>query len=51
MGRYGDAAQMFMKAMNNNRSFDVVLSDGRVVNSRDAAEMALSALNNTIASR
>ena len=51
MGRYGDAAVMFMKAMNNNRSFDVVLADGRVISSRRAAEMALSSLNNDIASR
>lgn len=50
-GRTGDAAKMFTAAMNSNRSFDLVLADGQVVNSRKAAEMALNNLNGRLASR
>lgn len=47
-GRTGDAAKMFMAAMNSNRS---LLSDGQVINSRKAAEIALNDLNGRLASR
>lgn len=50
-GRLGDAAHMFMAAMNSNRSFDLLLADGTVMNSRKVAELALSNLNNNLASR
>lgn len=50
-GRSGDAAKMFTAAMNSNRSFDLVLSDGQVINSRKAAQMALNNLNGRLASR
>lgn len=50
-GRTGDAAKMFMAAMNSNRSFDLVLADGQVINSRKAAEIALNDLNGRLASR
>lgn len=50
-GRTGDAVTMFMAAMNSNRSFDLLLADGTVINSRTAAEMALNNLNNRLASR
>lgn len=50
-GRAGDAARMFMAAMNSNRSFDVVLADGSVMNSRKAAEVALNRLYEQLASR
>lgn len=50
-GRTGDAAKMFMAAMNSNRSFDLVLADGQVINSRKAAEIALNNLNGRLASR
>ena len=50
-GRTGDAAEMFMAAMNNNRSFDLVLADGTVINSRKAAKLALRKMNNTLAAR
>ncbi len=50
-GRSGDAARMFMAAMNSNRSFDVLLADGSVMNSRKAAEAALNRLNDQLASR
>ncbi len=50
-GRSGDAAKMFTAAMNSNRSFDLVLADGQVMNSRTAAEIALNSLNGRLASR
>ncbi|MEP2103707.1 MAG: hypothetical protein ABJP02_16370 [Parasphingorhabdus sp.] len=50
-GRTGDAAKMFTAAMNSNRSFDLVLADGEVINSRKAAEIALNDLNGRLASR
>ena len=50
-GRPGDAAKMFMAAMNSNRSFDLILADGQVVNSRKAAKIALNNLNGRLASR
>lgn len=50
-GRSGDAVKMFKAAMNSNRSFDLVLADGQVMNSRKAAEVALSNLNGRLASR
>ncbi|SIN64296.1 hypothetical protein SAMN02745824_1372 [Parasphingorhabdus marina DSM 22363] len=50
-GRMGDAAVMFQSAINSNRSLDLVLSDGTVINSRDAARLALRNLNNRVASR
>lgn len=51
MGQTGDAAKMFMAAMNSNRSFDLLLADGTVINSRQAAKLALNSLNNRLASR
>ncbi len=50
-GRNGDAAKMFMAAMNSNRNLDLVLADGQVINSRKAAEIALNDLNGRLASR
>ncbi|WP_417620138.1 tetratricopeptide repeat protein [Parasphingorhabdus sp.] len=51
MGRTGDAARMFMAAMQSDRNFDLVLSNGTVVNSRDAADQALQNLNSQLAVR
>ena len=51
VGRAGDAAQMFRAAMNSNRSFDLVLANGTVVNSRKAAKLALSEMNTALAVR
>lgn len=51
VGRTGDAARMFIAAMENKRSFDLLLANGEVMNSRDAAESALNNLNDRIASR
>lgn len=50
-GRTGDAAKMFMAAMNSDRNFALVLSDGTVIDSREAAKLALNNLNNRLASR
>ncbi len=50
-GRAGDAAKMFTAAMNSNRSFDLVLADGTVINSRTAAKLALHRMNNMLAAR
>jgi len=50
-GRSSDAVKMFMAAMNSNRSFDLVLADGQVINSRKAAQIALNNLNGRLASR
>ncbi len=51
MGRTGDAARMFMTAMQSDRNFDLVLANGDVVNSRDAANQALQNLNSQFAGR
>lgn len=51
MGRTGDAARMFMTAMQSDRNFDLVLANGDVVNSRDAADQALQNLNSRFAGR
>lgn len=51
LGRMGDAARMFMAALNSDRSFDLVLANGEVIDSRDAAGLALQNLNERIARR
>lgn len=51
MGRTGDAARMFMTAMQSDRNFDLVLANGDVVNSRVAADQALQNLNSQLAGR
>ena len=51
MGRTGDAARMFMAAIHSDRNFDLVLADGTVVKSRDAADQALQNLNSQFAVR
>lgn len=43
-GRFEEARRAYMAAMKSDKSFDVVLADGRVLSSRDAARMALSRL-------
>ena len=51
IGRTGDAARMFMAAMQSDTNFDLVLANGTVVNSRDAADQALQNLNSQYAGR
>ena len=50
-GRAGDAVKMFTAAMNSNRSFDLVLANGKVINSRKAAKLALRRMNNMLVAR
>lgn len=50
-GRTSDAAKMFMTAINSKHSFALVLADGTVIDSREAATLALNSLNNRLASR
>ena len=51
MGRTGDAARAFMTAMESDRNFELILADGTVINSRDAADQALQKLDNQFAGR
>jgi len=51
LGRTGAAARMFTAVIQSNRDFDLVLANGKVINSRDAAELALQNLNHRIATR
>ena len=50
-GRTGEAAEMFMTAINSKHSFALVLSDGTVIDSREAAKLALNNLNHRLATR
>lgn len=43
-GRHEEARRAYISAMKSGKSFDVVLADGRVVSSREAARMALAGL-------
>ncbi len=51
LGRYAEAANMFRAAMNCRRQFDLELSDGSIINSRDAARLSLERLESNIATR
>ena len=50
-GRTNEAADVFMIAMQNKDSVDLVLADGRVMNSKDAARKAYAGLQQRIATR
>lgn len=50
-GRFEEARRAYIAAMKSDRSFDVVLADGRVVSSREAARMALARLPGNYAAR
>jgi tetratricopeptide (TPR) repeat protein len=50
-GRYNEAAQAYQAAMKSDKSFDVLLIDGRVMSSRDAARLALIELRGAYAAR
>ena len=43
-GRHEEAQRAYIAAIKSGKSFDVVLSDGRIVSSKDAARMALANL-------
>lgn len=50
-GRYQEAMGAYMAAMHSKKQFDVVLADGRVISSREAAKLALANLRNNYAAR
>lgn len=51
MGRTDDAAQMFMAAMQSRENVELVLADGRVMSSKDAARHAYANLQTRMAAR
>lgn len=51
MGRTDEAAVMFAAAMKSKDSVDLVLADGRVMNSKDAARKAYANLQMRVATR
>ena len=51
MGRIAEASAMFATVMQSRDSVDLVLADGRVMNSKDAARKAYTGLQMRIATR
>ena len=51
MGRMEEASNMFAAAMQSRDTVDLVLADGRVMNSKDAARKAYASLQIRIATR
>ena len=51
LGETAKAQQLLLAAANSPKSFDLVLSDGNVANSRDVAKLALNRINARLASR
>lgn len=43
-GRHEDARRAYIAAMKSDKAFDVVLADGRVMSSKEAARLALTGL-------
>ena len=50
-GRTAEAAQLFTTAMESRDQIDLILADGKVMNSREAAKQALAKLQSRVASR
>lgn len=50
-GRTSEAAKLFSAAMRNRDEVDLILADGRVMNSKEAARQALAGLQTRIATR
>lgn len=50
-GRIAEARELFRKAARKRDDFDLVLADGRVINSRQAAHQALATVQVGIAAR
>lgn len=50
-GRYEEAARAYKAAMNSTESFEVLLTDGREMSTREAARLALIELRGAYASR
>lgn len=51
MGRMEEASTMFAAAMQSRDTVDLVLADGRVMNSKDAARKAFAVLQTRFATR
>jgi Flp pilus assembly protein TadD len=51
MGRTAEAAELFTQAMQSRESVELVLADGRIMNSKEAARQAFSGLKTKIATR
>jgi Tfp pilus assembly protein PilF len=51
MGRNIEAARLFQAAIDSNNQFEVELADGRILPARKAAKLALSQINDRLASR
>lgn len=50
-GRTAEAATLFKAAMDSRENVELVLADGRVINSKDAAKMAYANVQTRMASR
>lgn len=50
-GRTVEAAQLFSAAVNSREDIDLILANGSIMNSKDAARQALAKLQSRIASR
>lgn len=50
-GRIAEAADLFSTALQSREEVDLVLADGRVINSKEAARLALTGLQTKLASR
>lgn len=50
-GRTEEAATLFKAALDSRENVELVLADGRVINSKDAAKMAYAGLQTRMASR
>jgi len=50
-GRTAEAAELFMMAMQSRENVELVLADGRIMNSREAARQAFSGLQTKVATR
>ena len=50
-GRTSEAAQLFVTAIESRDQIDLILADGTVMNSKEAAKQALAKLQSRIASR
>lgn len=48
-GRYEEALKAYTAAMKSKKQFDLVLADGRVISSREAAKLALANLRSDYA--
>ncbi len=50
-GRMQEGRKLILTALHGRKHFDLVLADGKIVNSRDAAQMALRKMDRQLAAR